>query len=524
MAQGHAIIVYMRTSPPALSLLCLAACGGGDTGSSADTEDPTIVSDAIVLGAVQTCPAPLPGPAWTERGEALGLEGALAALGDHSAGGAVAVHDLSGDGLQDILLSYDDILRVYQGGEDGFESILAEPQVEAFFLGLADLEGEGLLEVLVASRAPESVHLRDGVVRTSLYLGSPWNQDFEPPPLIGLVPADADGDGVMDLAGLAHFAEYESDRMWWGQGEHTFAQDVEAIDPVLGTRMAFDATWFDWDTDGDLDLYVVNDKGPQYGPNQLYVNDGGSLSDGSEACFCDLALSGMGVSSGDYNQDGAPDLFITATSKNILLTNSDSGAFADTTQVTGANTLVDEWQMGWGSTFLDYDSDGVLDLLIAGGDQYLEDDPVPVREDQAISLLAQRDGVFVEVAPELGLDEMGSWRSVVAFHYNDDGVLDLLITDVRKRPMLFVSEGCTDADWLTVDAPPGSRIEVEAGGRRQTHWATTHTGYWASSSPITHIGLGEASTVERLTVTLPDGTVLEQADFAPRRAIVLKPE
>ncbi|MFT5684092.1 MAG: hypothetical protein ACI8RZ_005033 [Myxococcota bacterium] len=516
--EGRAIIASMKPPAPLLLLLCLTACKGGDTGAIPD-EDTSDSTHAIVLGEVQACEAPLPGPSWTERGAELGLEGALESEGDHSAGGSVVVHDLDGDGWEDILLGYDDVLRIYRGGEGGFEELLAEPQVEAVFLGLTDLEGDGEMEALVASRAPESIHLRDGIVRTPLTLESPWNQEFEAPPLIGLIPADVNGDGFVDLTGLLHNFETEPDRMWLGQGGHTFEPDAAAIDPTLGTRMAFDATWFDWDVDGDLDLYVVNDKGHETGPNQLYINDGGTLRDGSEACFCDLAISGMGVSPGDYDRDGIPDLFLAATSRNVLLNGSESGAFADTTLTTGANTQVDPWQMGWGAAFLDYDSDGWLDILVALGDQYIEEDPVPVRGEQPISLLAQRDGSFVEVAPELGLDHLGSWRSVVGFHYNDDGVLDLLVTDVRLRPQLFVSDGCTDANWLAVEAPPGSRIEVEAGGSVQTHWSTTHTGFWASASPVTHVGLGEASTVDLLTVILPDGTVVEKSDLEARRTV-----
>jgi hypothetical protein len=503
-----------------ISLLGLLACQkpGPESASPEDTDTvPIVDSDALVLSGVSTCESPLEAPSWTEVGAELGLQGALSAEGDHSAGGSVAVHDLDGDGLADIVLGFDDVLRIYQGGEAGFTQLSEEPVVEDSFLGLTDIEGDGLLEVILASRTPESIHLRDGIVRTPLILGDPWNQEFEAPPLMGLIPADIDGDGFVDLAGLLHHAESESDRVWWGQGGHTFVQDNTTISPDLGTRMAFDGTWLDWDLDGDLDLYVVNDKGHIAGPNQLYINDGGSLRDGSGECYCDISHSGMGVSVGDYNRDGIPDLFLAATSRNVLLAGSSSGAFADTTLTTGASTLLEEWQMGWGSVFLDYDSDGWLDLLVLLGDQYIEEDKGPVRAEQPITLLAQRDGVFVDVAPELGLDAQGSWRSVVAYHHNDDGVLDLLVTDVRLRPRLFLSDGCTAASWLVVEAPSGSRIEVDAGGVHQTQWSTTHSGYRASSSPMVHIGLGTATTVERLTVTLPDGTVLERADFEPRQ-------
>src|SRR5689334_17729219 len=127
----------------------------------------------------------------------------------------------------------------------------------------------------------------------------------------------------------------------------------------------------DFDGDGRQDLFFVNgaklggaqpDKSePRYW-NRLYRNLGnGSFEDVTEAAGVRGQGYGMGVATGDYNNDGRPDLYVTNYGRNILYRNEGNGRFRDVTDAAGVGGG------GWstGAAFFDYDRDGRLDLFVA---------------------------------------------------------------------------------------------------------------------------------------------------------------
>ncbi|MEC8423229.1 MAG: ASPIC/UnbV domain-containing protein, partial [Myxococcota bacterium] len=143
--------------------------------------------------------------------------------------------------------------------------------------------------------------------------------------------------------------------------------------------------------------------------------------------------------------------------------------------------------------------------------------------DAPLLLLHQRVGVFVDRAQELGLTAMGSFRSVVALDMNDDGVEDFLFSQAADRPLLFLSESCTAAHWIEVDAPVGARVEVTAGGRTQTDWVTLDSGYIATTLPRVHLGLGQTDVVDLIRVFLPGGEMLQAVGPIDARQRVIFP-
>jgi hypothetical protein len=137
---------------------------------------------------------------------------------------------------------------------------------------------------------------------------------------------------------------------------------------------------FDYDNDGDLDVYLVQSqmlgKGktlkdavfPPTGPlkDRLYRNDlkeGGTLhfTDVTDASGIDVETYGMGVAAGDYDNDGFVDLYRTGLKGAVLLHNNGNGTFTDVTAKSGAGD-----PDGWGvsAAFVDYDRDGFLDLFV----------------------------------------------------------------------------------------------------------------------------------------------------------------
>ena len=127
------------------------------------------------------------------------------------------------------------------------------------------------------------------------------------------------------------------------------------------------AALFDMDDDGDLDLYLVQ-SGNLFAPrdkadgNRLYRNRGdGTFEDATAGSGADVAGYGMGVASGDFDNDGHVDLYVTNLGGNVLLKGDGRGHFADVTAKAGVASA------GWSTSaaFLDYDADGDLDLFVA---------------------------------------------------------------------------------------------------------------------------------------------------------------
>jgi hypothetical protein len=136
------------------------------------------------------------------------------------------------------------------------------------------------------------------------------------------------------------------------------------IPETMGSGLAF----FDYDNDGDPDLYLVNsthwpDKSEgRVNSARLYRNDGDArFTDVTAETGLEHNLYGMGVAVGDYDNDGWQDLYLTNLGSNLLLRN-DRGRFVDVTESTGVAGNPEDWSTGTG--FLDYDNDGDLDLFV----------------------------------------------------------------------------------------------------------------------------------------------------------------
>jgi hypothetical protein len=140
---------------------------------------------------------------------------------------------------------------------------------------------------------------------------------------------------------------------------------------LLPETMGSGVAWFDFDNDGDQDLFLVNSKAwpwtSQTGPDaamacQLYANNGkGEFKDVSAETNLNPVIYGMGVAVGDYDNDGWTDVFISAVGGNQLWKN-ESGKFRNVTGEANVAGADDAWSTSAG--FIDYDNDGLLDLLV----------------------------------------------------------------------------------------------------------------------------------------------------------------
>ena len=539
-----------------LTVVGLLACSGGkperpphyipsvptDTGAdeedtgTPDTDDPVAsdLPDWLTGTDVVPCENPAAGVSYEEVGEELGLMGRVSEVFEHTESGAVSVADLDSDGDLDIILSF-----IYEGAWAYFregDGFIAEelPRTSEFqAMGVVDVDMDGHLDIAVAGPDPAITTRVDGEwVHTLLPVAEEGDLSSVTK---ALVPGDIDNDGDLDLYAVRSSVGPESsrglDHVYINDGEGNYSLDLTIVPDTEQYRRGFDAKWFDVDGDGWQDVFVVNERWSAEGPTPgrdgtfLLRNSEGELRRDDQDCHCELVLDGMGVDITDLNGDGRPDIYVSASMNNVLLQQFDDGSYVDVSLVTGADPLDGTLlTMSWGALFLDFNNDGLQDILVAEGDLWHEFSTNPVIVDLPIDLLQQVESSsgmsFEAVGAEYGMELYGSWRSIVALDHNGDGLVDPLITDVEARPRFFMSQGCTSNGWLRVEAPVHSRVEVRADDRTQVFWVDTHSSFGAGTQPEVHVGLGATDVVESLIVDLPTGERLEtSAPFMGRRKV-----
>ena len=216
----------------------------------------------------------------------------------------------------------------------------------------------------------------------------------------------------------------------------------------------------DFDGDGFEDIYFVN----QLGRNALYKNNG----DGTFTDVTDKAGVGLGdrVCVGavfaDYDNDGFPDLYVTSTrGGNVLFRNMGDGTFKDVTKEAGV-----AW-VGHSQTavFFDFDNDGFLDLFVTNTAQWTTDQYEPkgkyfagvsdliglAKSPPEYNLLFRNngDGTFTDVTAKVGLKGPGWGGDVAVFDYDEDGYLDLLVTNMFGRSQLYHNNRGKDFEDVT---------------------------------------------------------------------------
>ena len=291
-------------------------------------------------------------------------------------------------------------------------------------------------------------------------------------------------------------------------------RDVASEAGIIHKGRGLGVALADYDLDGDTDLYVANDGTMNF----LYQNQGSRFAEvglyaGGRYNEDGLAEAGMGVEFGDWDNDGFQDIFVTnfAQETNTLYGNDGQGQFYDITQRAGLAECSYK-PLGFGTNFLDYDNDGDLDIFVANG--HVMDKIAQVHPDHAYPqpnqmLCNQRGTRFVDVSAKLGpaLAAAAVSRGSATADYDNDGDLDLLVTNVAAAPNLLRNDGGNRQHWLTIQLEAlGTRVAVTAGGQRQVGERQSGGSYLSSSDPRLHFGLGEA-TQATVEIHWPDGAL-----------------
>lgn len=380
----------------------------------------------------------------------------------------------------------------------------------------------------------------------------------------GIALGDYDGDGDLDV----YLANEGANRLLANRGNARFidvssalSEDGECLtDPSSGRSSGF----FDFDLDGDLDLYVVNASGY----NRLFENRGGLFVDVARSLRVADRGNGRGLAIGDYDGDGDPDIFVAnqysrhaselyrneaggsgatfvAAARELGLeeTGSDvAGVFGDydgdgdldlfVSSEAAANVL---WrndgghftrgpadgavgQRSVGAAFLDCDNDGDLDLVTTGLD--VEDGGDQVFQNRGLT-------GFAPVGRLLGLRQSSQGRALAFGDYDGDGRWEFAVADhgrtqlyrnfMRGKSWLDVSLRGTQSNTHAL----GARIEVATLGHWQVRDLQSSYGYGSQVQPMTHFGVGDADRVDSVRVTWPDGVQTMSGGVAINQQLVL---
>lgn len=424
-------------------------------------------------------------------------------------GFGVAVADYDNDGWADIYVANYGKNRLYHNNHDGtFTDVAEKAQVTlgGWSTGptWADYDHDGLLDLFV-----------------------PGYQKFDVDhPVIagkGGLPAGAcQFRGVNIFCGPLGLIG-EGDHLFHNNGDGTFT-DASAAAGVADQkgRYGFASLFIDLDDDGWLDLVVANDSVPNY----FYHNQhDGTFADVSYISGVAVnqdgrAQSSMGIGAGDYDRDGKVDLFITTFSDDYktLYHNDGEGNFTDVTFKAGVGSATIPF-LSWGTGFLDFDNDGLLDIFIVNGHVY----PIADKSDWGTTW-AQRPLLFrnldgkkfqeVPAATGSGLAAVVSGRGAAFGDLFNDGHTDVVINNIDATPTLLRNVVKNANHWLTLKLMGGpksprdaigAKVFVTAGGIRQRADVCSGGSYGSSSDRRLHFGLGAAEKVDKLEISWPDG-------------------
>ena len=477
-------------------------------------------------------------------------------------GSGAALADFDGDGDLDAYLvqSGEGLVegpanaanRLYFNDGDGRFAPAPETHGAAdagYGMGVAagDYDNDGDVDLYVTNVGPNVLlrNLGDGRfedVTAAAGVGDPgWGTSA------AFVDLDADGDLDLFLANYINWsptAELEcyiaglltycppqnytapaTDRLYRNNGDGTFTDlSAEAgLNQAYGN--GFGVVSADFDSDGRLDVFVANDMMV----NQLWLNRGG-LRFSEEAmlwsCAMDeygVAKAGMGVATGDIDDDGDVDLLVVNLEGQTDSLFRNAGAWFEDATAEAGLAISSRRHTRFGVVLADFDNDGYLDLYEANG----RVGPGTIRDGDIFrepNLLYRgtAEGVFAEVAPAGGTAPtlLHTSRGLAVGDVDDDGGLDLLVVNRDATPYLLMNRIAGRGNWIrfrvrtaTGRDAHGASISAWVGATQRHRSVQPEGSYLSSNDPRVHFGLGGETQARAVTVRWPTGALEAFGDF-----------
>ena len=436
-----------------------------------------------------------------------------AGVAGHGYDTGAAAADYDNDGDVDLLVAGVFRLTLFENLGDGtFEDATAAAGLDATDWAVAagwfDYDNDGLLDLFVVNYAR-------------------WSLDFD----------TFCGDAQRGLRAYCDPMQLTpiANRLYRNVGGGRFEEASEptgiSIHPGRGMSVAF----ADADGDGRIDALVTNDNLPNF----LFLNRPGGVFE-EAGMFSGTALlqhgdpvASMGVDFRDYDNDGLPDVTVTALIAETfpLFRNTGDGFFEDVTGPSGMAANSNR-HSGWGNGLYDFNNDGSKDLFTANShvnDIIREfEDTTPYREPN--SVFANRgDGTFQDVSGEAGVGFAGTMRvhrGCAFADFNRDGNVDVVVASLGEPAELWENVSPGERAWLnitlvgTLSNRDGIGAVIRVQG--QSNAMTSAVGYASSSHDGVHFGLGGRDGGVDVEVRWPSGAVQILKDVRTSRVIELR--
>ena len=452
--------------------------------------------------------------------------------------GRPAWADYDDDGDPDLLLRGSQLFR-----NDG-DGAFTEVTEAAGLTGLpgsggiwADFDNDGHLDIYVSTSAYNTHYNRilhnngDGTFADISLEAFGGDEYFNYENTEALAIGDWDNDGYVDIyAGVYErdMSQCPWDKFYVNNHDLTFTERGDELG--LHSNMfqcARGIQWIDFNDDGWADIHVSNYR---LDPNFMWVNQGGeSFGEEAEA----RGLMGENISNsyghtigsawGDLNLDGSFDVvdanlahprFIEFSDKSMVLlsTGAPDYTFTDVREDVG----VQYCETHSNPTLFDADNDGDLDLLITtvyvGYQSHFYLNKLVEEGELRFELATYASGMWID----------NGWGSATA-DYDGDGDLDLFATGLWRNDVPDVGNWIKikAVGWAANFAALGARITVQAGGQTYLREIQGGTGTTTQDDLVAHIGLGDATLVDEITVAFPGGSTETLTDVAPNQTVTV---
>ena len=374
---------------------------------------------------------------------------------------------------------------------------------------------------------------------------------------------DYDNDGRLDLV-IANYVDWSPERNFYcgdhgpgmrsychpddfnpkpptlfhNNGDGTFTDVSKASGFATKAGNGLGVVTFDYDNDGWQDIFIANDHMPNF---LFHNNRNGTFSE--VGYLAGVAVSadgqfeaGMGTDAADTTRSGRMDLVVTHLDMQLarFYQNLGDGSFDDATfrSKVGYATF---HMSGFGTRFFDYDNDGMVDLFMANGhvldniERYHAD--TKYAEPKLMFRNAGR-GIFENVSDQLGPDFLLSRvsRSAAIGDFDNDGDLDILISNNGQPPQLLRNDGGNSNHWLEIlligtksnRDGVGARVKLTAGDLTLYDQRKGGMSYQSAQDPRLHLGLGQRTKIDALEIIWPSGTITNLPNLRADQIIAIK--